>query len=230
MPLPEPLRMSEGTPLSLKPLEQLQLPPEFDGGRGTNRALGTRPQIAAHNDVDAIRAWLARFVDTKATFDTYRKESERLVLWSTTELRKPLSSLTHEDLMIYRQFLADPQPAQRWVMTGRKVARTDPSWRPLAGPLSPSGERQAFVILNTLFAWLVNAGLSFVKRSHEYGVRGAVERKAGLSMGARRVTREFRSFGLGLLGCRMPLIDPQGTVNFLRNGRSASSFPPTYRR
>ena len=161
MPLPEPLRVSDGAlqPLApVKPLEQLSLPPELDGGRGSNRALGTRPQIAAQTDVDAITAWLARFVDTKATFDTYRKESERLLLWSTTELRKPFSSLTHEDLLLYRRFLADPQPAQRWVMTGRKVARADPSWRPFAGPLSPSSQRQAFVILNTLFAWLVDAG------------------------------------------------------------------------
>jgi len=158
MPLPEPLRVSDGTLVSLEPLEQLSLPPELDGGHGTNRALGARSQIAAQTDVDAIRAWLARFVDTQATFDTYRKESERLLLWSTTELRKPLSSLTHEDLLLYQRFLADPQPAQRWVMTGRKVARSDPRWRPFAGPLSPASQRQAFVILNTLFAWLVNAG------------------------------------------------------------------------
>src|SRR5580658_8095207 len=94
MPFPEPLRVSDSALLSLKPLERLSLPSELDGGHGTNRALGARPQIAAQNDVDAIRAWLARFIDTKATFDTYRKESERLLLWSTTELRKPLSSLT----------------------------------------------------------------------------------------------------------------------------------------
>ena len=155
MSLPEPLRVSDG---ALVPLEQLSLSSDLDGGQGTNRALGNRPQIAAQNDVDAIKAWLARFVDTKATFDTYRKESERLLLWSTTELRKPFSSLTHEDLLLYRRFLSDPQPAQRWVMTGRKVARADPHWRPFAGPLSAASERQAFVILNTLFAWLVNAG------------------------------------------------------------------------
>jgi integrase/recombinase XerD len=154
MPFLEPLRASDGT---LGPLEHLHLLPDLDGGHGMNRALGARSQIAAGNDVDAIRAWLARFIDTKATFDTYRKESERLLLWSTTELRKPLSSLTHEDLLLYRRFLADPQPAQRWVMTGRKVARADPHWRPFSGPLSPASERQAFVILNTLFAWLVNA-------------------------------------------------------------------------
>jgi integrase/recombinase XerD len=161
MSFSEPLRVPDGALLSLEPLaplEQLSLPPELDGSLGTNRALGARSQIAAQDDVDAIKAWLARFVDTKATFDTYRKESERLLLWSTTELRKPLSSLTHEDLLLYRRFLANPQPAQRWVMTGRKVARADPHWRPFAGPLSPTSERQAFVILNTLFAWLVNAG------------------------------------------------------------------------
>src|ERR1700730_2960494 len=158
MPLPEPRRVSDGALVSLEALEPLHLPPELDGGRGTNRARGARSQIAAQTDVDAITAWRARFVDTQATFDTYRKESDRLLLWSTTELRKPLSSLTHEDLLLYQRFLADPQPAQRWVMTGRKVARSDPSCRPFAGPLSPASQRQAFVILNTLFAWLVNAG------------------------------------------------------------------------
>src|SRR6195952_4991274 len=121
MPFPEPLRVSDGTLVSLEllgPLEQLCLPPELDGSLGTNRALGARSQIAAQNDVDATKAWLARFVATRATFDTYRKESESLLLWSTTELRKPLSSLTHADPLAYRQFLADPQPVQRWVMTG----------------------------------------------------------------------------------------------------------------
>ena len=47
MPLPEPLRVSDGTLVSLEPLEQLRLPPDLDGGRGTNRALGARSQIAA---------------------------------------------------------------------------------------------------------------------------------------------------------------------------------------
>jgi hypothetical protein len=47
----------------------------------------------------------------------------------TTELRKPRSSLTREALLIYRRILTDPQPAERWGMIGRKVARADPSWR-----------------------------------------------------------------------------------------------------
>lgn len=137
----------------------MALPADFDGRDGANRATGNRPQIAATNDVDALKAWLARYHDTKTTFDNYRKEAERLLLWSTIELRKPMSSLTHEDLLAYQHFLADPQPAARWVLKdGRKVARSHAQWRPFAGPLSPNSRRQAIVILNALFSWLVNAG------------------------------------------------------------------------
>ncbi|MFC3110644.1 tyrosine-type recombinase/integrase, partial [Undibacterium arcticum] len=82
-----------------------------------------------------------------------------MLLWSTIQLGKPLSSLTHEDLLLYQRFLSDPQPASRWVMRdGRKFAHAHPEWRPFAGPLSPASQRQAIIILNTLFSWLVNAG------------------------------------------------------------------------
>jgi hypothetical protein len=113
----------------------------------------------ASTDPDAVRAWLDRFVDTKTTFDNYRKEAERLLLWSVLQLGKPLSSLTHEDLLVYQHFLADPQPAARWTADGgRKHPRSDPRWRPFYGPLSASSQRQAMVILNVMFAWLVQAG------------------------------------------------------------------------
>lgn len=145
--------------LVIESIESIRLAPDLDGRNGTNRASGNRPQVAANTDVDAIRAWLARFIDTKTTFDNYRKEAERLLLWSTVAMHKPISSLTHEDLLVYQHFLADPQPALRWVMPrGRKVARSHPDWRPFAGPLSASSQRQSIIILNTMFSWLVNAG------------------------------------------------------------------------
>lgn len=132
---------------------------QLDGRDGTNRALGQRAQIAAQSDVDAIRAWLACFMDRPATFSSYRKEAERLLLWANHALEKPLSSLTHEDLLRYQRFLADPQPESRWVLPrGRKVSRAHPDWRPFAGPLAPASRRQAVVILNTMFGWLVSAG------------------------------------------------------------------------
>jgi len=137
----------------------VHLPDHLDGRTGSNRSTMGYAQIAAQTDTDALKSWLARFLDTRTTFDSYRKESERLLLWATLELSKPLSSLTHEDLMVYQRFLADPQPAERWVMkAGRKWSRFDPDWRPFAGPLAPTSQRQAIIILNTMFSWLVNAG------------------------------------------------------------------------
>ena len=144
---------------AIAPIELIHLPRELDGQNGANRALSGRPQIAAQNDIDAIKAWLVRFTDTPTTFTSYRKEAERLLLWSVLELGKPLSSLTHEDLLVYQRFLGDPQPLERWVMkAGRKWSRYEPGWRPFAGPLSQTSQRQSIVILNTLFSWLVNAG------------------------------------------------------------------------
>jgi site-specific recombinase XerD len=39
-----------------------------------------------------------------------------------------------------------------------RSTRSDARWRPFYGPLSPSSQRQATVILNAMFSWLVQAG------------------------------------------------------------------------
>ncbi|MBB4518344.1 MAG: tyrosine-type recombinase/integrase [Paraburkholderia sp.] len=146
------------TLIAPRPLDALDLPADLNGRDGTNRAHG-HAQVAARDDLDAVRAWLARVADKKTTFENYRKEAERLLLWAIVQLGKPLSSLTHEDLLVYQRFLADPQPRERWVAGGgRKFPRHDPRWRPFYGALAATSQRQAMVILNALFAWLVDAG------------------------------------------------------------------------
>jgi hypothetical protein len=135
---------------SLTPIETVVITPSIDGRNGTNRATGIRPQILDQNNIDAIKTWLASVIDTKTTFDNYRKEAERLLLWSTVQLQKPLSSLAREDLLAYQHLLYNPQRAARWDMRdGRKFGRSHAVWRPLAAPLSPSIQRHAFIILNS---------------------------------------------------------------------------------
>ncbi|GLC93228.1 hypothetical protein Tamer19_26360 [Cupriavidus sp. TA19] len=125
------------------PLERLRLPAALSGAAGSNRAQAAATRIAARDDLSAITAWLARYADSAATLQSYRREVERLVLWAVLQLGKPLSSLTHEDLLAYEHFLADPQPAARWVLAGsKKLARNHPDWRPFAGPLSPASGRR----------------------------------------------------------------------------------------
>lgn len=141
------------------PFESLHLPAKLDGSLGVNRARGANKQIAADSDADALKAFLARYVDTRTTFENYRKEVERLYLWAVFQLRRPISSLTHEDMLAYERFMADPRPAEQWVSNSRRrLPRGNPGWRPFQGPLSPTSRRQAMVILNVMFGWLVSAG------------------------------------------------------------------------
>lgn len=139
------------------PLERLTVPIDLDGSSGSNRAAsGVTKQIAANNDIEAVKCWLAEFHDSPHTFRNYRKEVERLLLWSVTELGKPLSSLVREDLARYEAFLKDPQPRDRWC--GRRTARENSTWRPFEGPLTATSRRQVLIILNSLFSYLVTAG------------------------------------------------------------------------
>jgi site-specific recombinase XerD len=144
--------------IMLPALQALPIPATLNGSQGRNRA-ATRGQLSAPDDRSAVLAWLARYVDSPATLASYRKETERLLLWCTLQHRVALSDLTHEDFLVYQRFLADPQPAQDWVMApGQKPGRESPLWRPFAGPLSESSQRQALSILNAMLSWLVQAG------------------------------------------------------------------------
>lgn len=135
----------------------INLPPNIVASAAN--ALPAGSQIAAADDLAAVAAWLARYASSPATLQAYRREVERLVLWATLQRGKPLSSLTHEDLLAYEHVPSDPQPAARWVLAaGEKLARSHPDWRPFAGPLSAASTRQAMVILNACFAWLTEAG------------------------------------------------------------------------
>lgn len=139
------------------PLELLNTPKSLNGGSGTNRAPAfIIQQIAATNDLEAVQCWLAEFDQSPQTQRSYRKEAERLLLWSLIEKQKPLSSLTRDDLRDYQQFLSDPQPQSRWC--GPRKPRHDLNWRPFQGVLSGGSIAQAITIINALFSYLVEAG------------------------------------------------------------------------
>ncbi len=80
-------------------IEQLRIPPVLSGANGGNRARAGTRQITADDDLSAVAAWLARYAAVPGTVATYRKEAERLMLWAILQHGKPLSSLTHEDLL-----------------------------------------------------------------------------------------------------------------------------------
>ena len=113
-------------------------------------------QISASNDLEAIRSWLDEYSDSPETYRAYRKESERLLLWSIIEKQKPLSSLTRDDLRDYQNFLSTLEPRDLWC--GQRRSRNDPRWRPFERPLNNESIVHAITIINALLSYLVEAG------------------------------------------------------------------------
>ena len=140
-----------------QPIESLQLPPNLTGERGRNRASASDMQhISATNDLQAIQSWLLEFSDSPQTLRTYRKEAERLLLWSLIERQTAFSDLTRDDLRDYQVFMTNPQPKERWC--GPRRPRQQSSWRPFEAPLTEHSIAQAITIINALFNYLVEAG------------------------------------------------------------------------
>ncbi|PXX95356.1 tyrosine-type recombinase/integrase [Halomonas sp. LBP4] len=112
-------------------------------------------RIEAGSDAEAVARWLAEYRASPRTRAAYRREAERLLLWLQGH-GLGLGGVRREHLDAFEAFLADPRPAHRWV--GPPRPRHSPDWRPFRGPLSPASRRQSLVILQGLFAWLVEAG------------------------------------------------------------------------
>ncbi|CAB3774640.1 site-specific integrase [Paraburkholderia humisilvae] len=134
------------------PWEQLRVPHEVDGSHGSFRAPRRACALDANNDYDAVHAWLALH-ETPATQRAYRKEAERVILWSIVERGRALSSLTTEDAIAYRSFLRHPTPRERWI--GPPRPRNAPDWRPFSGDLSARSTAYALSVLGALFRWLI---------------------------------------------------------------------------
>jgi len=168
----------------IRPLEKFIVPAELDGTHGLYRRPQAQCLLKATNDYQAILAWLRskhgltpeqkanlkarrrqRDIGVEQGMDwlqalshtqrAYRKEAERFLLWAITHKGKALSSMTNEDCIEYRDFLADPQPRSRWC-GDRGRERWSPLWRPFEGPLSASAQRHALTILKNLYGFLVD--------------------------------------------------------------------------
>ena len=111
--------------------------------------------LGAGNDLEAVNAWLGYYRDKPSTQRSYRKEVERFMLWCAQELKKPLSSVSSPDCLKYREFLMAVPTS--WIHPA-PVARTDPMWRAFRGQPGPSSQKQALVIIQTMFGALCDAG------------------------------------------------------------------------
>jgi site-specific recombinase XerD len=135
-------------------MHRMQATPTLAGGQGDFRSHMANT-LGASNDLEAVSAWLSRYNEKPATQRSYRKEVERFLLWCAQDLKKPLSSVNAPDCQKYREFL-QAVPAT-WIQRA-PFRRTDPAWRAFRSQPSAASQKQALVILQTLFGGLVDAG------------------------------------------------------------------------
>ncbi|MBK1890747.1 hypothetical protein Undi14_11955 [Undibacterium sp. 14-3-2] len=90
------------------------------------------------------------------TSKSTKTELGRFLLWCQS-CQFTLANLRVEDLVAYKDWLRDPQPAEQWISPTR-WPRQDPRWRPFFGPLSEPSVRQAFRVVKSLMTFATNAG------------------------------------------------------------------------
>lgn len=118
------------------PLESMRVAPGATSG-----------EVELAGDLHRVREWLKAREASPNTWKSYRREAERLLLWVARNGRT-LRALTPEDLLAYRSFLADPQPADFWC--GPAGARDKAHWRPFEGPLRTSSCEAAMRVVRAL--------------------------------------------------------------------------------
>jgi site-specific recombinase XerD len=101
-----------------------------------------KKQDFAEDDFDAARTFLKEYDGNQATFNSYRREIERLLQWSWLIERKSILQLRRDNIESYIQFCKNP-PVE-WIGIA-KVARfidkdgarvQNPAWRPFVVTIS----------------------------------------------------------------------------------------------
>jgi integrase/recombinase XerD len=114
------------------------------------------PLVDAQTDTEIARAFLYHAELAPTTLKSTKTELGRFLLWCRAH-NQTLHGLRVEDLIAYKDWLRDPQPAAQWVSPTR-WPRRDPRWRPFSGPLSDPSARQAFRVVKSLMNFATNAG------------------------------------------------------------------------
>jgi len=159
---------------------------DLDGSQGRLRDRHNVSAIAANNDYEAMETWLS-LKASNVTKTLYRREVVRLIAWSIQVLRKPLSSLTMEDALAYRDYLFTiPKDStinkgpRKGSKKGVKPAGIEVAGFTKAG-LSKSTVKKCLTILSGFFNWLTS--VRYVTANPFMGVK-VTAHLTGIGMGS----------------------------------------------
>lgn len=148
-----------------------------------NRFFPGDPLVGAGDDYSLVLQFLVSYGGSTPTFNSYRRELERLLQWSWHIQKTSIRQLTRDDIVDFISFTHDPPVA--WIGT-KNVARfirrdgkrvPNPDWRPFVASISkaefrsgaspdknaynPSQAaiRATFAVLSSFFDYLVQESL-----------------------------------------------------------------------
>lgn len=112
--------------------------------------------LDAANDLQAVLKWLALY-NKNTTYNTYKREAQRFLLWCSYEIGKSLAALKVNDFEAYLEFLQNPPPSWCTTRTTLRGGKNSGLWKPFIGPLNSSAYQCSVRVLNSLFNYLVQA-------------------------------------------------------------------------
>ena len=170
------------------------------------------PDEQYREDFHFSLTFLKSYTGSLGTFNSYRREVERLLQWSWHIAHKKLPALTRDDIEHYLHFCQ--YPPQNWIAY-HKVARfieneglrsPNPAWRPFVATISkslrkegavpelsdanlaPDSIREIFAILGTFFNFLIAEEYLFANPVALIRQKSKFIRKRQLSAPVRRLS------------------------------------------
>jgi site-specific recombinase XerD len=104
------------------------------------------------NDIKFGAAFLKSYIGSRGTFNSYRREIERLIHWAALINQKKIKELKREDIENFVQFCQNPP--KHWIGTTKPprfmvkdgARKPNPAWRPFVVHLSKSERRKGHEI------------------------------------------------------------------------------------
>lgn len=173
------------------------LPLHLSGAKASNRADGDC-RIAADNDLAAINSWLKVKANNPKTYQAYKKELERLVLWAVIERGKAFSALNTDDCQAYLDFLKTLHPDNtRWVAL-QPTNKSHGHWKPFqyrptkthsaVSVLSARSINYANTVISACMDWLVKQ--NYLKYNSFSDIAPIKSAASGMQANQRLFTRQ----------------------------------------
>jgi len=99
-------------------------------------------------DIKVAISFLKSYQDAQGTFNSYRREIERLLQWSALVAKKPLSKLKRDDIEGFIKFCQ--KPPKKWIGLSKPAKfiekngkrEPNPAWRPFLATLTKAARRK----------------------------------------------------------------------------------------